>query len=188
MRTARCHRSCAGANASRTQRRESRTHIALLDKPAVAPGLAMFGKRERVPDCRGFTLLEVILALAVLGLSLVTIGNVTRLSFDNARAASDELEARLVAESVMGEILSGAREMVAASPTPLQAVTGETPRYAFAVEVGDTATPQIRLVRVVVTPFVAGTQAAVDAKPLCAIERWKIDPAYLSQVAAANSL
>jgi type II secretion system protein I len=131
----------------------------------------------------GFTLLEVILAIAVLGLSFVTIVNITGMSYDNAKIAASELEARLVAESVMGEVLAGAREMAAAPMAPLQTVNGVQPTYAYAIDVEPTLQPSLLLVRV----RVGYVDAENEDRPLCQIVRWKIDPNYLSQVAAANT-
>ncbi len=140
-------------------------------------------RRPQTQD-RGFTLLEVILAIAVLGLSFVTIVNITRMSYDNASRAASELEARLVAESVMGEILAGGRELVSAPLAPLQTDLGVEPAYSYAIDVEPTVQPNLLSVRVRVTEV----DATNDSLPLCEIGRWKIDPNYLSSVAAANTI
>ncbi len=57
----------------------------------------------------GFSLLEVVLALAILAGALAALGEVMRLGDENASAAADETRAEMLAESVMSEILVGAR-------------------------------------------------------------------------------
>ncbi len=140
----------------------------------------MAGKRKQRD---AFTLLEVILAIAILGVSIVAIGNVTRNAYRNAESATIELEARLVAESVMGEVLAGGRELVSAPLAPLQTDIGSTPAYSYAIIVEPTVQPNLLSVRVQVTKV----DADPGSVPLCEIGRWKIDPNYLSSVAAANT-
>ena len=60
--------------------------------------------------CGGFTLLEIVLALALLAGALAALGEVLSLARQNARSTQDETEASLRAESVMAELLAGSRE------------------------------------------------------------------------------
>jgi len=64
----------------------------------------------------GFSLLEVILALAILSGSVAVLGEVTRGAMENARIARDVTVAQLLCESKMAE--------VAAAITPAEMVTG----------------------------------------------------------------
>ncbi len=58
-----------------------------------------------------FSLLEVVLALAILAGALAALGEVMRLGDENATAAAAEAQAEMLAESVMSEILVGARAL-----------------------------------------------------------------------------
>ena len=53
------------------------------------------------------TLLEVILALAILGGSVVVVGEMARLAFQNARTARDTVQAELLAESILAKVRLG---------------------------------------------------------------------------------
>lgn len=70
-----------------------------------------------------FTLLEVILALAILAGALASLGEVVRLSGENASAARDLTTAQLLAASKMAEITSGAMELAAAERKSLETET-----------------------------------------------------------------
>ena len=70
--------------------------------------------REKV-ECPlfGFSLLEIVLALAILAGTLAALGEVMRSASQSAALASDETQAQLLAESVMAELLAGARPLTA---------------------------------------------------------------------------
>jgi prepilin-type N-terminal cleavage/methylation domain-containing protein len=55
----------------------------------------------------GFTLLEVILALAILGGALAVIGEIVQLADRNAADAQLQAQAQMLAESVVDELLAG---------------------------------------------------------------------------------
>jgi len=56
---------------------------------------------------RGFSLLEVILALAILAGALAVLGEAIRLGMTNAQTARDLTQAQLLAESKLAEIAAG---------------------------------------------------------------------------------
>ncbi|MFM7070191.1 MAG: prepilin-type N-terminal cleavage/methylation domain-containing protein [Planctomycetota bacterium] len=56
---------------------------------------------------RGLTLLEVILALIILGGALVAIGELIRTASRSARDARDATTAQVIADSLMSEIAAG---------------------------------------------------------------------------------
>jgi len=56
---------------------------------------------------RGLTLLEVILALIILGGALVAIGELIRTASRSARDARDATSAQVIADSLMSEIAAG---------------------------------------------------------------------------------
>ncbi len=134
----------------------------------------------------GFTLLEVILALAILGLALATLGQATGRSHGNARRAADESELAFVAESVLDEILTGLR--------PLQAIDGEgvadpadptKPAIAL-VSVGIENGPLDGLlaIRVRARPSIEGADS-IDTVELV---RWMVDPSLADSSSNAGGV
>ena len=55
----------------------------------------------------GFTLFEVILALAIVGLAMGVISQVVWSGMENARMTQELVQAELLAETVLGELLAG---------------------------------------------------------------------------------
>lgn len=56
---------------------------------------------------RGFSLLEVVLALAILVGAIAVLGELVRLGLDNAAAARDLTQAQLLCETKLAEITAG---------------------------------------------------------------------------------
>ena len=69
------------------------------------------------PNSQAFTLLEVILALAILAGALASLGEVVRLSGEHANYARDHSQAQLLAASKLAEITAGAEELTNVAPT-----------------------------------------------------------------------
>ena len=68
---------------------------------------------------RGMTLLEVILALAILGGSVAVIGEMARFSFQNAQTARDTIQAELLAERILANARLGIIEIEPAFDVPV---------------------------------------------------------------------
>ena len=68
---------------------------------------------------RGLTLLEVLLALAILGGALATIGELMRIGARNAEIARDKTTAQLLAESTMAELEVGFLPLQSQGQTPV---------------------------------------------------------------------
>lgn len=81
----------------------------------------------------GFTLLEVILALAILGAALAIFGEVMQLANRNAVDARAETQAQLLAESVMDQILAGVIEASQATAQPLEVTDGAPWLYSIVI-------------------------------------------------------
>lgn len=65
-------------------------------------------RRRRPGDARrGLSLLEVIVALAILGMALAALGVLVRLGLRNAKQARDGTTAQIIAESLMSEVTAG---------------------------------------------------------------------------------
>lgn len=75
---------------------------------------------KRFPIRRGLTLLEVMLAIAIFGMSLVAIGELIRIGSVNAAAARDLTEAQRLCNNVMAEVGAGIIPPDAATDTPVE--------------------------------------------------------------------
>jgi len=123
----------------------------------------------------GFTLLEVILALAIFAGSLAVIGELVRLGGRNARDARDLTQAQLLCESTMAEVAAGLIPAQAVAGTPCEA----SPDWAYSIEIGSTEAAGVLSVRVTVAPTEKSTRPGVQFS----LVRWLVDP---EQVAAAE--
>lgn len=73
----------------------------------------------------GFSLLEVILALAILAGAIATLGELSRLGLRNAQYAREVTEAQLLCESKMAEIAAGLTPAESQEDVPLAAGSEE---------------------------------------------------------------
>jgi len=97
---------------------------------------------------RGFTLLEIILSLAILAGSLAALGEVIRLADLNSSMGGDETQAQIIASTVMDELISGYRPAEAVN----RAVYDETmdAPWVYSVSIEQTAYEELVAVRVLV--------------------------------------
>ncbi len=121
----------------------------------------------------GFSLLEVVLALAILAGALAALGEVMRLGDENAAAAADESRAEMLAESVMAEILVGARAIgnVSGAALPLK----DDPSWTMSIEVQPTDYQELVAVRVSVAQQLDPQQQPAR----CDLVRWLPNPDFL---------
>ncbi len=98
------------------------------------------------PD--GFTLIEVILALAILAGSVVVLGQVMRLASRNAADAHAETRAQILAATKMDEILSRMVPQEEAVREPLD-VEGVVP-WVYSVTITDTTFEGVTAIEVLV--------------------------------------
>jgi len=94
---------------------------------------------NRKPTRAGLTLMEVILALAVLALSMAAIGELIRIGTHSARHAQDMTRAQILCESKLSEIVAGAApyEPITRAPLPLD------PDWCYSVELQPTDEPDV---------------------------------------------
>jgi general secretion pathway protein I len=128
---------------------------------------------------RGFSLLEVILALAILAGTIAILGELVSLGVRNARAARDMTQAELLCESKMAEIAAGIL-----LPEAVQSTACETDPdnwlYSLAVE----PTDQEGLLSVTVTVV---QDLSPDKRPAqFSLVRWIRDPNAIA-TAEANA-
>jgi len=103
--------------------------------------------------CRtGFSLLEVILALAILGGAVAVLGEAARLALRNAAYARDMARAQLLCESKLSEIVGGVTpaEPVSRAVIARSTDSGE-PAWLYSIETTTLAEEGLLSVRVSVT-------------------------------------
>ena len=129
----------------------------------------------------GFSLLEVILALAILGGGLAVLGELARLGLRNAQIARETAQAQLLCESKLAEITAGI--------TPLQGVSGVefeeplgngTMKWLYSIDVQQTDCEGMSAVRVTVVQDLPEEKRPVDFS----LVRWMQDD---PEVEAAES-
>jgi prepilin-type N-terminal cleavage/methylation domain-containing protein len=95
---------------------------------------------------RGFTLLEIILSLAILAGALAALGEVMRAADRSASAAEDETRAQILAASVMDELAAGSRELVATDNAAVSST--DDPPWTCSIAVDQTGYDELVAVRV----------------------------------------
>ena len=128
----------------------------------------------------GFSLLEVVLALAILAGALAALGEVMRLGDENAAAAADEAQAEMLAESVMAEILVGARPLTSVNGAALP--LADDPAWVVSVTVQPTEYVEL----VAVSVRVAQQLPPAQEPAYCDLVRWVPNPDYLPATAQTS--
>jgi general secretion pathway protein I len=136
-------------------------------------------REKRLGAARAFTLLEVVLALAILAGTLAALGEVMRLGDQNAAAAADESQALMFAESVMAELVVGARPIGNASG---ELPSEDDPPWTFAIEIQPTEFQELIAARVSVSQ-----QLAPELQPArCDLVRWLPHPDFVPAIQQAT--
>lgn len=117
---------------------------------------------------RGLSLLEVMLALAILGGSLATLGQLVRIGAQAARVSRDSTTAQLLAESRMAEIASG----IVLTDNVVQEPVDETGEWLISVETQPVDQQGLLAVQVLVEQ-----DETFNSQPVTfTLTRWIIDP------------
>lgn len=121
---------------------------------------------------RAFTLLEVVLALAILAMSLAALGEVLRLGGENSSYTRDMTRAQLIASTKLAELTSGATALA-----PIENATVEDdPDWLYSVEMNSTAEIGLVAVRVTVRQDLPENQDPAEYW----IVRWMPDPSLVT--------
>ncbi len=96
-----------------------------------------------------FTLIEVILALAILAGSVAVLGEIMAIAGRHARDAQAESRAQLMAATVMDEMLVGITEVIQVSRQPLE-TSEETVPWMYSVTINTTNIVGLSLIEVIV--------------------------------------
>jgi len=122
---------------------------------------------------RGFSLLEVILALGILVGAMAVLGELARHGLDSARLARDTALAQLLCESKLSEITAGLilPEPVTGVPFGTTSAPGEID-WLYSIELADTADQGLIGVRVSVIQDLPPEKHPVEFS----VVRWILDP------------
>ena len=142
------------------------------------------GLRFRLAARSGFSLLEVVLALAILATVVVVLGELVRTGLRNAQLARDLSKAELICESTIYQIESGALPPQAVERTAVDLEPG----WYYSVENESTGTPtQSGLLRLRVTVELTPDKQRRPTK--FSVVRWLRDPSLvLAQQAQQQSV
>jgi len=136
---------------------------------------------HRVP--RGFSLLEVILALAILTGAIAALGEVARQGMRCGRIARDTARAQLICESKLNEITAGiaALSSVSGSQCDVQFAPSDPP-WIYSVDVSPASEPGFVIVTVTVTQDVDPAFRPVKVS----LVRWMLDPNYTATTSTTS--
>jgi type II secretion system protein I len=84
---------------------------------------------------RGFSLLEVILSLAILGGAIAVLGEAARLAMRNAEFTRDMARAQMLCESKLAEIMAGVASANPVQRAPIENAAGPgEPNWLYSIE------------------------------------------------------
>ncbi len=116
----------------------------------------------------GLSLLEVILAIAILAGAMVMLGDLLRIAGRHATAASELTRAQLHCQSIISEIAAGILP-----PESVQGAPMETdPNWTYSIEVQTLQLEGLLSVQVTVAQNIDARQQPLSAT----LTRWMIDP------------
>jgi type II secretion system protein I len=125
----------------------------------------------------GLSLLEVMLALAILGGSLAVIGELMRFGMRNAEAARDLSTAQVFCEAKVNEIAAGLLPPQSISNTPIEEAANLEAAGLWLYSVDVQQVDQQGLIAVTVSVF---QDPNLKMRPVeFSLARWMIDPAQI---------
>jgi general secretion pathway protein I len=136
--------------------------------------------RRRVHHCAGLSLLEVILAIAILSGCIAVIGELIRLGARQAEEARELTIAQLLCESKLEEIAAGVIAPEAVGDVPFEL----DPRWSYSIEVGSLDTPDLLQVTVMAQQVDGSREIPLSYT----LTRWILDPSLELDMAALNTL
>ena len=127
--------------------------------------------RFRSGDTNGLSLLEVMLALSILGIAVGILSTIMQQSADNGLRARRITQAQMVCESKMAEAIAGALPLQSTQWTPVASVDATT--WYYSLEVIQPEQPNMIGVVIQVNDELA---MAESQRPLTRLVEWIIDP------------
>jgi type II secretory pathway pseudopilin PulG len=134
---------------------------------------------------KAFSILEVILALAILTGAIAVLGELGRLGFQNAKAAQDLTKAQMLCESKMAEYTSGITTPQSVAATPFDAIdqdNSNSTTWVYSVDMQQIDQDGLDALCVTVTQNLPAAQHPISYS----ITRWIVDPT-VTQAAASTS-
>ena len=134
---------------------------------------------------KAFSILEVILALAILTGAIAVLGELGRLGFGNAKSAQDLTKAQMLCESKMAEYTSGLTTPQSVSATPFDAIdqdSANSTTWVYSVDMQQIDQDGLDALCVTVSQNLPAAQHPATYS----ITRWIIDPT-VTQAAASTS-
>jgi general secretion pathway protein I len=128
----------------------------------------------------GLSLLEVILAIAILGGSVAVIGELVRLGARQAEEARELTIAQLLCESKLEEIAAGAIAPEAVGDVPFEL----DPRWSYSIEVGSLDNPDL----LQVTVMAQQVDGSREIPLYYSLTRWILDPNLELELAELEAL
>ena len=117
------------------------------------------------------SLLEVVLALSILGISTAILSSILQHSADNGSRARRMTQAQLVCESKMSEAMAGALPLQSTQWSPVAGTDGTS--WYFSLEVVQAEQPNLIGVVIQVNDELGMTESQ---RPLTRLVQWIIDP------------
>jgi prepilin-type N-terminal cleavage/methylation domain-containing protein len=126
---------------------------------------------------RGFSLLEVLLALVILGSSVAIISELIRQGTHSSRMARHLTRAEILCESVLAEVVAGSlpAEPAAMAPIPDETDAEGNPMFSYNVDVEPLDVEGLIAVHVTVVGSLPNDPAPVEFS----LTRWMVDPQYV---------
>jgi prepilin-type N-terminal cleavage/methylation domain-containing protein len=118
---------------------------------------------------RGFSLIEVLLATAILMGAIVVLGQLTSMGYRSAASARDEVAAQLICETILNEVVSGLRPAEEAVEQPVF----DQPGWLYAVVVFPREQPNLLEVQVRVRQDLPPQKRPLEYR----LSRWLYRPA-----------
>ena len=132
---------------------------------------------DRKSRRNGLSLLEVILAIAILGGALAVIGELVRLGSLAASRAENLSKAQIMADSRMAELSAGAIPLQSVAEAPCE----EDPEWVYTVNVGESGRVGLLTVEVIVQQ-----DSTIYPRPLSIkLARWIVDPEFIQEIVEA---
>lgn len=132
----------------------------------------------------GFTLLEVILAFTILGISIAVLGELVRIGSRNALLAREVTQAQLLCETKMNEVVAGIEPAQPVLNRPYELVTSvRRTEWLYSIDVQTLVEEGLLAVTVTVTKDLPN-----DVNPpTFSLVRWMQDPATATDETSTDS-
>jgi type II secretion system protein I len=126
------------------------------------------------PRRHAFSLMEIILAIAILVGAMVVLGELARQGLDHARSARDLTQAELICESKLAEIAAGLVTPEPVTETPVEVDPSATQKWLYSVDVSPAGEDGLLAVKVTVSDKNAAGLTGREVS----LTRWMIDPEW----------